>query len=164
MGHTERHLFTQNDAQWLIDRHAELYALEEGYDASFQQLVAQIIAEFLEGHDPACERGWVAILDGKRVGSIFCVKDTKDESGQTAKLRLFLLEPTARGTGLSNLLIETCLKFARETGYRHMRLWTHASHVAACRLYEKYGFSCSHSWTEHTFGQDVVSQIWERAL
>ncbi|WP_435258322.1 GNAT family N-acetyltransferase [Thioclava sp. FR2] len=164
MERTKLDLFTRNDAQWLVDRHAELYAQEEGYDASFPQLVAKIIAEFLDGHDPVSERGWVAILDGKRVGSIFCVKDSEDESGQTAKLRLFLLEPSARGTGLSKRLIETCLQFAREAGYQHMRLWTHASHAAACRLYEKYGFSCTKSWGEHTFGQDVISQIWERPL
>ena len=164
MAHAELTLFTQDDAKWLVDRHAELYGLEEGYDASFPQFVAQIIAEFLDGHDPDCERGWVAILDGKRVGSIFCVRDRQDESGQTAKLRLFLLEPAARGTGLSKRLIETCLQFARDAGYQHMRLWTHASHAAACRLYEKYGFSCTKSWNEHTFGQDVISQIWERVL
>lgn len=156
--------FTSQDAEWLAERHGEVYAREEGYDASFPALVAQIIDDFLRTHDPARERGWVALLNGQRVGSIFCVTDPEDESGQTAKLRLFLLEPEARGTGLSRQLLESCLRFAKAAGYHQMRLWTHASHVAACRLYEKYGFSCTQSWEERTFGQDVVSQIWERTL
>lgn len=156
--------FTPQDAPWLVQRHDELYAREEGYDASFADLVAGIISDFLANHDPARERGWVAQRDNVPVGSIFCVTDPENKSGQTAKLRLFLLDPVARGTGLSHNLLTACLTFARDAGYTHMRLWTHASHVAACRLYQRYGFACTREWPERTFGQDVVSQIWERDI
>lgn len=155
--------FLASDAEWLVDRHREIYAREEGYDDSFADLVAQIIADFLANHDPLQERGWVAERDGQRLGSIFCVAEG-ETSPETAKLRLFLLEPDSRGTGLAQTMMAACLDFARAAGYRDMRLWTHESHAAACRLYARNGFSCTQSWSERTFGQDVVSQIWEREL
>ena len=98
-------------------------------------LVADIVAGFFEAHDPLRERAWIAESD-RRLGCVFCVR--LDE--ETAKLRLFLLEPEARGRGLGRRLLETCLGFARDAGYRRMTLWTHESHRAACRLYAANGF------------------------
>lgn len=155
--------FLASDAEWLVDRHREIYAREEGYDDSFAELVAQIIADFLANHDPLQERGWVAERAGQRLGSIFCVAEG-ETAPETAKLRLFLLEADSRGTGLAQTMMAACLDFARAAGYRDMRLWTHESHAAACRLYARNGFACTQSWPERTFGQDVVSQIWEREL
>ena len=59
------------DAGWLIQRHAESYAEAEGFDASFEPLVADILVDFLRNHDPACERGWIAAEGRQRLGSIF---------------------------------------------------------------------------------------------
>jgi GNAT superfamily N-acetyltransferase len=101
------------DAGWLIMRHAELYAADEGFDATFEPLVARILADFLEGHDPTCERGWIARAGDARLGSIFCVKG---EAPGSAKLRLFLLEPEARGLGLGRRLLEACLGFRARRG------------------------------------------------
>ncbi len=126
------------DIGWLIMKHAELYARDEGFDDSFEPLVAEILVNFHREHDAATERGWIAERNGERLGSIFCVQG--DAEG-VAKLRLFLLVPEARGLGLGHRLIRECLTFARDAGYRSMRLWTHASHEAACALYEKHGFS-----------------------
>lgn len=149
------------DAGWLIQQHAELYARDEGFDANFEPLVARILADFLETHDPGCERGWIARRGEQRLGSIFCVKGP--EPGQ-AKLRLFLLRPEARGLGLGQRLLEACMEFAREARYRQMVLWTHESHRAACALYEKNGFTCTMSKPVHSFGVDLVEQEWTRAL
>jgi GNAT superfamily N-acetyltransferase len=95
------------------------------------------------------------------LGSIFCV-----QSGEPgiAKLRLFLLEPEARGRGLGQRLLDACLGFAADRGYRRMRLWTHESHRAACALYVKNGFDCVASRPVRSFGQDLVEQTWERDL
>ena len=147
------------DAGWLIQRHAELYAADEGLDATFEPLVAEILADFLRNRDPAAERAFIAVdQDNQRLGSVFCV-----QSGETgiAKLRLFLLEPAARGLGLGQRLLDACLGFARETGYRKMRLWTHESHTAACALYAKNGFVCTASEPVRSFGVDLVEQTWE---
>lgn len=149
------------DAGWLIQRHAERYAEDEGFDASFEPLVARILAAFLERHDPARERGWIARAGDRRLGSIFCVEGPAPD---TAQLRLFYLEPEARGAGLGHRMLRACLGFAKAAGYARMTLWTHASHRAACTLYAKHGFACVRSVPVHSFGVDLVEQEWTRPL
>lgn len=152
--------FTATDAGWIVRRHGALYAEENGFDASFEATVRRIMEEFVDRHDPACERGWVAERDGLRLGCIFCVKT----DASTAKLRLFLLEPAARGQGLGHRLLQTCLAFAREAGYARLRLATHESHRAACALYARAGFACISSKPVRNYGRDLVEQLWEIAL
>ncbi|MFC2968619.1 GNAT family N-acetyltransferase [Acidimangrovimonas pyrenivorans] len=148
------------DAGWIIGQHGELYARDEGYDATFEALVAEILAGFLRDHDPECERGWIAERDGQRLGSIFVVR----ADAETAKLRLVLLRPEARGTGLGRRMLDTAMGWARARGYKRMVLWTHASHEAACALYRKAGFVMTSETPAHDFGQDVLDQTWEIAL
>ena len=155
--------FHPDDATWLVARHGALYAEHEGFDASFPALVDQIVQAFVAGHNPAREAGWIATKGAQRMGSIFCVTESA-KTPQIAKLRLFLLEPTARGTGLSQRMLETCMTFAKDAGYEAMRLWTHESHRAAGRLYARNGFALLESTPTRSFGQDVVSQIWFRVL
>jgi GNAT superfamily N-acetyltransferase len=145
------------DAGWLIEQHGVLYAREEGFDASFDALVAEILADFIRNHDPTCERGWIAQEKDQRLGSIFCVR--LDE--HTAKLRLFLLLPAARGKGLGKRLLETCMSYARQKGYARMQLWTHESHRAACALYTAAGFELVSSKPMRSFGVNLVEQSWE---
>ena len=148
------------DAGWLIEQHGLLYAREEGFDKSFEALVAEILADFIRNHDPACERGWIAEKDGQRLGSVFCVK--VDE--RTAKLRLFLLVPEARGLGLGKRLLAACTQYARAKGYARMQLWTHESHRAACALYSAAGWTCVSSKPVRSFSVDLIEQSWEITL
>ncbi len=149
------------DAGWLIQRHAELYAADEGFDASFEPLVAEILADFIRNHDPARERAWIARENDRRVGSIFCVKG---KAPGEAKLRLFLIEPEMRGRGLGRRLLNACLDYARDSGYTRMTLWTHESHRAACALYAAHGFGLVSSRPVTAFGVDLVEQEWARDL
>ncbi len=148
--------FEPRDVDWLVERHATLYAQSEGFDETFGPLVRSILDGFVADHDEACEAGWIAMDGADRLGSIFCVRH--DES--TAKLRLFLLVPEARGKGVGRLLLERCMGFAREAGYAGMQLWTHESHRAACALYVRTGWSLTESHPVHSFGQDLVEQTW----
>lgn len=148
--------FTSDDRDWLVAQHGELYAKTEGFDASFGVLVAEILDDFIAGHDSRSERGWVAEENGLRLGSIFCVR----LSETTAKLRLFLLVPEARGKGLGKRLLATCMGFAEDCGYEGMQLWTHESHAAACALYKATGWSLESAKPVHSFGQDLVEQSW----
>lgn len=148
------------DAGWIIGRHGALYAEDEGFDATFEALVADILAAFLRHHDPARERGWIAVRGSQRLGSIFVVAETP----QVAKLRLVLVERSERGTGLAQRMLETAMGFARGAGYSAMRLWTHESHRAAGRLYARNGFILTEATPARSFGQDVVAQVWQRAL
>ena len=152
--------YTADDFNWLVALHGMHYREVEGFDDTFAPLVASILKDFAAHHDPTCERGWVAERDGRRLGSIFCVR----LDDQTAKLRLFLLDAEARGLGLGKRLLSTCLQFARDCGYRQLRLWTHESHAAACALYRKSGFTCTSSKPVHSFSVDLVEQAWEITL
>lgn len=144
------------DAGWIIARHAELYAADEGFDATFEALVAEVLAAYIRSHDPARERAFIAWQDGRRLGSVFCVRQSDD----VARLRLFLLEPAARGLGLGRALLRANMDFARSVGYRRMVLGTHESHRAACALYARAGFSLTHSHPVRSFGVDLVEQAW----
>ena len=148
--------FTAADADWLTDQHAAYYAQAEGFDETFGPLVAGIIGDFLRDHDPANEAGWIAHKGESRLGSIFCVRvdDTK------AKLRLFYVVPEARGTGVAQSLLATCLAFARRAGYNGMTLWTHESHRAAGAIYARNGFTRTAAKPVHSFGVDLVEETW----
>lgn len=145
------------DAGWLIEQHGTLYARDEGFDASFEALVARILADFIDHRDAPVERAWIAWEGGQRLGSIFCVKGTAPD---TAKLRLFLLTPAARGKGLGRQLLHLCLDHARSHGFAKLSLWTHESHRAACALYAANGFTCTQSRPVTSFGVDLVEQEW----
>lgn len=148
------------DMGLIASRHGVLYAQEHGFDDSFEPLVAQILVDFLRTRRPQMERAWIAARGEHILGSIFCVRVSDD----TAKLRLFYLEPAARGLGLGRKMLEACIGFARAAGYRRLVLWTHESHAAACSLYRKAGFAMVSESPVHNYGQDLVEQEWQIEL
>ncbi|NUO76358.1 MAG: bifunctional helix-turn-helix transcriptional regulator/GNAT family N-acetyltransferase [Lysobacter sp.] len=150
------------DLGWAIERHGRLYADEYGWNQDFEALVAQLFADFASQHDPQRERCWIAELDGERVGCVFVVRN--QEQADTAQLRCLLVDPRARGLGVGGRLVDTCLTFARAAGYARMRLWTNDILTGARRIYEQRGFHLVEQYPHHSFGHDLVGQIWERAL
>lgn len=152
--------FVPTDAQWVVARHADLYARDEGFDDTFGAVVGEIIADFCRSHDPLCEQGWIAETQGQRIGCIFCVRHTDT----IAKLRLFLLTPEARGRGVGKQLLQRCMAYAKTAGYSEMTLWTHESHRAACALYAAFGWQVVDSRPVHSFGVDLVEQTWKVLL
>lgn len=148
------------DFGWVVQRHGELYAGEYGWNEEFEAVVARIIAEFVEHFDRAWERGWIAERDEERIGCVFCVR----KSETIAQLRMLLVEPSARGLGLGTRLVEECIAFARERGYREMMLWTERSLTAARRIYEASGFQLAEEDPHHDWGKDLVSQTWRLRL
>jgi DNA-binding MarR family transcriptional regulator/N-acetylglutamate synthase-like GNAT family acetyltransferase len=144
------------DMGYVLESHARLYAEERGWGASFEILVAEIVHAFLRDHDAARERCWIAEMDGASVGCVFVVKG--DE--QTAKLRLLLVEPRARGIGLARRLVEECIRFAREAGYRRLTLWTQSILTEARALYQSRGFRLVDQAPHCSFGYDLIGETW----
>jgi DNA-binding MarR family transcriptional regulator/GNAT superfamily N-acetyltransferase len=148
------------DIGWVIERHAALYAAEYGFDHRFEALVAQVAGAFLNKHDPACERAWIAERNGVRLGSVFLVRKTHD----IGKLRLLLVEPSARGLGVGKRLVEDCIGFARQAGYRRVTLWTNDILLAARKIYRAAGFRLVSSTPHSDFGPPMVGEEWELGL
>ncbi|HEX5114976.1 MAG TPA: GNAT family N-acetyltransferase [Pseudonocardiaceae bacterium] len=157
---TIRPLGEPGDLGWVVMAHGEIYAAEFGWDTSFEALVAGIVADFAAKHDPATEAGWIAELDGRRVGCVFCVRS--DDA--TAVLRILLVDPAARGHRLGGRLVDECITFARRVGYRRMTLWTNDPLVAARRIYLDRGFTLVSEDPHHSFGVDLVGQVYELTL
>jgi DNA-binding MarR family transcriptional regulator/predicted N-acetyltransferase YhbS len=148
------------DYGWIVHRHGAQYAEEHGWDETFEALVARIVADYAEHHDPRREAALIAEVDGEPVGCVLCVR--KDEA--TAQLRLLLVDPRARGRGIGGRLIDECLRFARRAGYEQIVLWTNDVLHDARRLYERAGFELVESGEHHAFGHDLVEQTWSRRL
>ncbi|MCP2336250.1 bifunctional helix-turn-helix transcriptional regulator/GNAT family N-acetyltransferase [Actinomadura rupiterrae] len=149
------------DLGWVVQRNGELYASECGWDRSYEALVARVVAEYSEQHDPACENAWIAELDGRRVGSVFCVR--RDAS--TAQLRLLIVEPDTRGAGIGGLLVDECVRFAAGCGYERMVLWTTALQEPARRIYARAGFELvDKEPPSERFGDTVHGETWSLTL
>ncbi|MCV7298684.1 MarR family transcriptional regulator [Mycobacterium barrassiae] len=149
------------DLGWVVERHGARYAAEYGWDATFEALVARVVADFAERRDAGREACWIAELDGARVGCVFC---TATDQPDTAQLRLLLVEPQARGHGVGTRLVDGCLRFAKRSGYARITLWTNDVLVAARRIYEHAGFRCDRREAHHSFGHDLVGEYWSRDL
>ncbi|GGN54372.1 GNAT family N-acetyltransferase [Streptomyces albiflavescens] len=149
------------DLGWIVQRNAALYAAEYGWNTDYEGLVARIVADFAEDHDPHLERVWIAEVDGRPVGCVMCVRD--DAPG-TARLRLLLVEPDARGLGIGERLVEAVVDFARGVGYRDLVLWTNDVLAAARRIYQRHGFVLVSEKPHRSFGADLVGQDWRLDL
>jgi DNA-binding MarR family transcriptional regulator/N-acetylglutamate synthase-like GNAT family acetyltransferase len=148
------------DIGWITHRQGVLYAQEYGWDATYEALVAEILAGFVKNFDSNFEYGWIAERDHEIVGSVFLVR----ASTTLAKLRLLYVEPSTRGLGIGRRLVQECVEFARAKGYSTLTLWTNDVLVSARRIYQAAGFRLTQEERHHSFGKDLVGQTWELGL
>lgn len=144
------------DNGWVLERHAAVYAAEQGWGEPFEALCGRVVVDFVAGHDPERERCWIAELDGARCGSIYCTKRSK----RVAQVRLLLVEPWARGSGAGAALVEACVDFAHHAGYEQIMLWTNSRLSSARRIYESHGFELRSEESSEAFSSGVGQELW----
>ncbi|MFJ8826458.1 GNAT family N-acetyltransferase [Streptomyces sp. NPDC102467] len=149
------------DLGWIVARNGAVYATEFGWNTEYEGLVARIVADFAQDHDPHLERVWIAELDGRPVGCVMCVRD---EAPGTARLRLLLVEPEARGLGVGDRLVRAVVDFARGVGYRELVLWTNDVLKSARSIYRRHGFVLVGETPHRSFGVDLTGQDWRLPL
>jgi DNA-binding MarR family transcriptional regulator/GNAT superfamily N-acetyltransferase len=156
------------DMGWLISRHGALYAQEYQWDMHFEALVARIAADFIDRFDARKEACWIAEREGRNVGGVCLVQAREEDTAEAvegvAQLRLLLVEPAVRGMGIGARLVDECTRFAREAGYRRIRLWTNSMLLAARTLYRRAGYQLVASEAHHSFGHDLIGETWELVL
>jgi GNAT superfamily N-acetyltransferase len=154
------------DLGWVVSRHGALYAEEYGWNMEFEVLVARVAADFFAANDPMCERCWIAERETpagpERIGSVFLVRHP--ERAGVAKLRMLLIDPSARGLGLGKRLVDECTTFARAAGYHTITLWTNSILTTARAIYQRAGYRLVHAAPEPNFGKDLVGETWELTL
>ncbi len=155
-----RRLGKPGDLGWVVMAHGEVYAAQFGWDISFEALVARIVADYANGADPEREAAWIAESGGERAGCVFLVAGEDN----TAKLRILLVHPDARGRGLGTRLVDECLAFAQAAGYRAVTLWTNDVLTSARRIYQAAGFELVDKKPHHSFGKDLVGETWSKTF
>ncbi|GAA3392179.1 bifunctional helix-turn-helix transcriptional regulator/GNAT family N-acetyltransferase [Cryptosporangium minutisporangium] len=144
---------------WVLTRHAQIYQEEYGWPG-FEAAVAQILAEFLGRADQGRQQFWVAERNGRLLGCVGCAA----EDEETARLRLLLVEPSARGHRLGVRLVDECLAFARAAGYRRIVLHTQDALTAARAIYAKAGFTVDHTSAEDSLDPNGLAEHWSLDL
>lgn len=152
--------FRTGDMGMIAARQSILYAEENGWGRGIEIVEGEVTAAFLKNFKPGREQCWVADVDGVMAGSIFLT----DEGDGLSRLRLLYVEPFARGRGIGEALVATCLAFARDVGYREMTLWTHTVLSSARRIYEAHGFRITATAVHDSFGEPVQGETWSLDL
>jgi DNA-binding MarR family transcriptional regulator/GNAT superfamily N-acetyltransferase len=147
---------------WLIHRQGLLYNQQFGWNAEFEALIAGLYRDFEQAPATPPKALWIAERQNMIIGSVF-VMPAQGREG-TAQLRMLYVEPEARGLGIGRMLVDQCVSFSREHGYKRVRLWTQSVLASARRIYAAAGFKLVEANHHHSFGHDLEGEIWELDL
>lgn len=150
------------DVGWVISQHGEVYSKEYDWDGTFEAFVARIAADFVLDFNPKSDCCWITERNGERLGASFVVSHPKEDG--VCKLRMVIVSSEARGLGVGRQLVEACLAFAKDAGYKKMMLWTNDVLKPARKLYQVIGFELIESEPHHSFGVDLVGEVWSLDL
>ncbi|WP_285767434.1 helix-turn-helix domain-containing GNAT family N-acetyltransferase [Peribacillus sp. SI8-4] len=150
---TIRDHYTDDDKEIMIEKQREFYIDNCGFDDEFLDYLRNTF-------EAEIEKIWIAEVDRAFAGCIGLVK--KDD--QTAQLRWFIVDPSARGKGVGMKLLQTIINYCQKTQYEKLSLETVSQLKTARRLYSKFGFELTEANEQLMWGQDLVEELWELKL
>lgn len=153
--------FTNNDIDYIISCQINLYKVEYGLDTdNWKVYVTDGVNQLVNQFDP--EKDVIYVLEvNDNVAGCIAIKHIKDD---TAQLRFFFIEPTIRGLGAGNKLMDMAISFCKEKKYKCVILWTFSKLAAARHLYSKYGFQITDTHENTEWGECVLEERWDLHL
>ncbi|MBE4895634.1 helix-turn-helix domain-containing GNAT family N-acetyltransferase [Enterobacter asburiae] len=144
----------------IAEMHGSYYVREHHFGRFFEAKVATGVAEFSDRLDKPCNQIWLAVMDGRIVGSVAI--DGEDLAPGEAHLRWFILDDGCRGHGVGKKLLTKAMRFCDSVGFSAVHLWTFNKLTAARRLYESFGFTLAKEWKGDQWGTLITEQQFTR--
>lgn len=144
----------------ITELHALFYARTVGFGQAFESVVASGLAEFGYRLGNPKNAIWTAIRDDQIIGSIAI--DGEDMGPGKAHLRWFIVDDSARGSGVGKLLLDTALAFVDAERFTETHLWTFSGLAAARHLYESRSFNLAEERPGSQWGSEVLEQRFVR--
>jgi N-acetylglutamate synthase-like GNAT family acetyltransferase len=153
--------FASNDNDFIISRQINLYKIEYGFNsdkwkAYIKDGVKHLFDQFNQNKDCV----YILEVNNNPSGCI-AITHTK---GDIAQLRFFFVEPTLRGLGTGNMLINKAISFCKQKHYKQVILWTFSELHAARHLYHKLGFQIIDTRKNSNWGEPIVEECWSLNL
>ena len=152
--------FTQEDIDYSIKRHIEIFDGEYGFLAPFNESVTQLISDFGKSYNKDKDFMLIAKVSNKFAGTITAIGK---ENGRV-QLRFFFVEPFTRGLGIGKLLFTTAMEKSKEMGYNHAFFSTYNVLKVARTMYRQLGFTITHTEPDEEVAPGVMEEIWEKDL
>jgi DNA-binding MarR family transcriptional regulator/GNAT superfamily N-acetyltransferase len=144
----------------VAEMHGRYYVEPYGFGRFFEAKVASGMAEFSERLDRPMNGLWVALRDGRVMGSVAI--DGEDLGGGAGHLRWFVMDDALRGLGVGRRLLAEAIAFCDRQEFRHVDLWTLRGLEAARKLYEDFGFTLVEEFVGGQWGTEVTEQRFRR--
>ncbi|MCL2899919.1 bifunctional helix-turn-helix transcriptional regulator/GNAT family N-acetyltransferase [Brenneria tiliae] len=144
----------------IAEMHGTYYAKNYNFGHFFEGKVACGVAEFAGRLHEPCNQIWLAVNNGKIVGSVAI--DGQDLGNNEGHLRWFILDDSCRGTGMGRKLLSEAMAFCDKRGFDAVQLWTFSGLNAARRLYESFGFELFKEWQGDQWGMTMTEQQFTR--
>lgn len=144
----------------IAEMHGCFYAREHQFGSFFEAKVAAGLADFSGRLDTPCNQVWLAVLNGRIVGSVAI--DGEDLGNGEAHLRWFILDDGCRGSGAGRKLLAEAMAFCDQHKFSAVQLWTFNKLTAARRLYESFGFQLTKEWQGDQWGSNIMEQQFTR--